>query len=136
MHKWRWWIGGLSAGYLVMAALLLISCSTVERTLVAPPEIEGAKFVGNKVCAECHTNYARMFPASPHARVHVEAAKMAGQTGCESCHGAGSKHVQGGGGRGKFIVNPRKDPTACFSVTWTSTRSSNCRSTIRSSKAA
>ena len=34
---------------------------------MVPPQIEGAnegaKFVGNKVCAECHTNYARVFPA-------------------------------------------------------------------------
>jgi DmsE family decaheme c-type cytochrome len=46
--------------------------------------------------------------------VHLPNGKLAGGTGCESCHGAGSKHVQGGGGRGKFIVNPGKDPAACF----------------------
>ena len=114
MSKWRWWVGCLSVSYVALACFLLISCSTVERTVVVPPAIEGANYVGNKVCSECHTNYARMFPASPHGRVHVEGAKLAGQTGCESCHGAGSKHVQGGGGRGKFIINPRKDPTACF----------------------
>jgi DmsE family decaheme c-type cytochrome len=33
--------------------------------------------------------------------------------GCESCHGPGSLHVQGGGDRSK-IVNPRKSPDACF----------------------
>ncbi|MBI3999121.1 MAG: hypothetical protein HY351_00755 [Candidatus Omnitrophica bacterium] len=30
------------------------------------------------------------------------------------CHGPGSLHVDAGGGRGKHIVNPKKDPEACF----------------------
>ena len=75
---------------------------------------QGASFIGNQACYECHTNYVRTFAASPHARVHIPDAKMAGQSGCESCHGPGSLHAKAGGGRGKFIVNPGKDPTTCF----------------------
>jgi predicted CXXCH cytochrome family protein len=97
-----------------LAGILLSSCSTVERTVLAPPAIEGASFAGNKTCSECHANITRVFPASPHARLHFEGAKLAGQSGCESCHGPGSLHIQVGGGRGKFIVNPGKEPTACF----------------------
>src|SRR5262249_30075218 len=59
--------GGFAA--LATGSLLLISCSTMEPTIVAPPEIPGATFVGNKVCYDCHTNIVRIFPASPHARV-------------------------------------------------------------------
>ena len=34
-------------------------------------------------------------------------------TGCESCHGPGSKHVESGGARGT-IINPNKSPDTCY----------------------
>ncbi len=94
--------------------LTLVSCGTVERTVLTVPAIPDAHFVGNQACYDCHTNYVRAFPSSPHARFHSDTAKLAGGTGCESCHGPGSKHVEVGGGLGKFIVNPGRDATACF----------------------
>ena len=114
MNRWRCLVGSLSVAYLLTVSFLLSSCSTTNRTVIVPPEIKDAKFVGNKVGAECHTNYTRIFSASPHARVYAESSRMVGLSGCESCHGPGSKHVAGGGGRGKSIINPRNDPATCF----------------------
>src|SRR5437870_3915137 len=104
----------LALGSACTAVLVLNSCSTTPFTLVAAPDIPGATFVGDKTCAECHTNISRVFPGSAHARIRLEDPRAAGQTGCESCHGPASLHVSTGGGRGKFIVNPGKDPAACF----------------------
>lgn len=100
----------LVAGTMV---LLLNSCSTTPDAVVAPLEIPGAHYVGNQACADCHKDIVRKFPASPHARIHPDNAAMVGQSGCESCHGPGSKHIEAGGGA-RFIINPGKDPASCF----------------------
>lgn len=102
-------VAGISAG----VTLFLASCDTTPGTVMVPLEIPGAHYVGNQACADCHKDIVRKFSASPHARVHFENTAMAGQTGCESCHGPGSKHIEAGGG-GNFIINPRKDPASCF----------------------
>jgi predicted CXXCH cytochrome family protein len=96
-----------------LAGLLLNSCSTTPAEVAVPLEIPGAHYVGNKACLDCHKEIVREFPASPHARIHFEKAAMAGETGCESCHGPGSKHIESGGSAA-FIINPGTDPTSCF----------------------
>jgi len=106
-------------GLVVSVGLLLLvldSCSTTDRAVVEPLQIEGATYVGDQGCADCHAEIARAFPASPHAGLRLENGGMAGQYGCESCHGPGSKHIAlaGRGGLEKFIINPGKDPQACF----------------------
>jgi len=105
------WCGGLA---LVFTALLLVSCGRFSGPVALPPLIEGATFVGNASCYDCHTNYVRVFPSSAHGRLHLAGAGMPGQTGCESCHGPGSLHIAAGGGRGRHILNPGRDASACY----------------------
>jgi predicted CXXCH cytochrome family protein len=96
----------------LVAAVVVISCATVNRTVVAPPQIPGATFVGSKSCAECHANIARDFPTAVHARLVAKGAN-ASEMGCEACHGAGSIHNQSGGAA-HTIINPKKSPETCF----------------------
>lgn len=98
----------------MLAAAVLSSCSITGPVLIEAPEIPGATFAGNSACADCHGPITRAFPASPHARIHSPASQLRGQSGCESCHGPGSEHIRAGGGRGKFIVNPGSQPSACY----------------------
>jgi len=107
--SWLAALGGL--------AVLIVAgggCSTEPVVVSDVPQIPGATFVGNRVCFDCHTNISRAFLASPHARIHVSDLVLKGEAGCESCHGAGSEHVRVGGGLGRFIVNPGREPAACF----------------------
>ncbi len=101
---------------LALVSAILISCTTTQRaplTLAAPPQIPGATFVGNKACAECHEKIHGDFPGSAHGRFYRgDDIHWAPVAGCESCHGAGSKHV--GTGLAADIVNPRHDPLACL----------------------
>lgn len=73
-----------------------------------------AEYVGMESCAACHEEDVRNFQMSPHARVSVPGPAKGKIEGCEMCHGPGSLHVDAGGGKGVHIVNPGKNPDACF----------------------
>jgi len=98
--------------FLVILAVA-ISCQTVSRTIMAPPRIPGATFVGSESCDTCHSEVFKEFKHdSTHGRLMAK-GENAGDMGCESCHGPGSLHVESGGKRGT-IVNPDKSPETCF----------------------
>ncbi len=99
--------GGIAAW-----GLLLVSCVSVNRAVLAPPQIPDAKFVGTKQCVECHADQTDHFASATHANLALGDPKV-GDTGCEACHGPGSIHVKSGGARGT-IVNPGQSPESCF----------------------
>jgi predicted CXXCH cytochrome family protein len=103
-----------SVAVLALAGLVVIgaSCTSVNRTVVAPPKIAGATFMGSESCAQCHEKIAKDFVGATHSRLKAEGPNAA-TVGCESCHGPASLHNESGGARGT-IVNPRRSPDTCY----------------------
>src|SRR5437899_11142093 len=85
-------------------AVLLISCSSIERTVIVPPSVEGVTFVGNQACFECYVNVTRLFLARPHALMHFQEAKMNGHSLREDWPGPGRKPICTGGGRRRLLA--------------------------------
>lgn len=86
-----------------------------EGDAIAPHgQILGAKYVGMDTCAMCHEKVVKNFKRSEHARI-VVAGKQEGQA-CEACHGPGSLHAdtEGKANKKATIINPGKDPEACY----------------------
>ncbi|MBF0217382.1 MAG: hypothetical protein HQL30_10365 [Candidatus Omnitrophica bacterium] len=63
----------------------------------------------------CHEKEAKEFNRSEHGRIFVPSKNKEGQA-CETCHGPGSIHAEAEGKAGKMktIINPGKDPEACY----------------------
>jgi DmsE family decaheme c-type cytochrome len=60
-----------------------------------------ADFVGSETCATCHADVAKKFGDNPHSKLALEHGGK-GVT-CESCHGPGRAHVEGGGDVTKIV---------------------------------
>jgi predicted CXXCH cytochrome family protein len=88
----------LAIGVGVVAVLtVVISCTTVQRSVVDLPMIPGAKYLGSKDCEQCHDKLYRDFVATAdHARL-MTPGPHALEVGCESCHGPASLHVDSAG---------------------------------------
>jgi hypothetical protein len=102
-------------------AVLAVACMTVGlaqgRNSRALPDNcaisaypQNASYIGSDTCQGCHEEtYERMASTSHWQKMMAPPAARAGgqlanQPGCESCHGPGSAHVEGGGDRTKIFT--------------------------------
>ena len=100
--------------WIAVMVTVSVSASTATRQNGAPapkgPEIaqttpaQATGYVGEETCLTCHEDQKKGYHGSPHARAANPRTPAAAQ-GCESCHGPGQAHVDGGGDKTK-IKNP------------------------------
>jgi DmsE family decaheme c-type cytochrome len=87
---------GPHAGSPVASAGAVIAGSAAARLRQPPaggPEVPAAaEYVGDETCLTCHEDQSRGYGDTMHGRADHPRAPGA-QQGCETCHGAGSLHV-------------------------------------------
>lgn len=93
--------------------ILITSCMSVNGPVMNLLSIPGATYVGSEDCATCHEEVTDGFHGASHARLNLRDADGL-DISCEACHGPGSLHSENGGEIAGQIVNPGKNPDACF----------------------
>lgn len=81
------------------------------------PAQEQPEYVGEDLCAECHTDQWDKFEGTVHQDVlYYQSFDPTGGAGCEACHGPGSLHVELAGGQEPgFLeaIDAEPDPDTC-----------------------
>lgn len=127
----RWGSELLIGAGLVVLLIAVISCASVQRSVVDLPMVPGAKYIGSAECEQCHDKIYRDFATADHARLITPGPNTL-NAGCESCHGPASLHSESGGevktpysftagrpaanslGAGLAVTTARSKETVCF----------------------
>ncbi|MEO8042834.1 MAG: multiheme c-type cytochrome, partial [Acidobacteriota bacterium] len=59
-------------------------------------------YVGTETCAACHEAQFKSFEGTKHGKLHTVSSWKGKVVGCETCHGPGKAHVEGGGDKTKI----------------------------------
>ncbi len=86
----------LGMGMLGVLLVTVTACTTFTdqraSALKLPVPVEGAQYIGNEACADCHDELVAKFSGSIHDRIMASETAI-GMQGCETCHGPASKHA-------------------------------------------
>ena len=93
---------------------ILTSIVILSFCAFTPLPAEEEAYEGAETCAACHEEVVAAFAKTAHA----VAPGWNDETGCESCHGSGTEHVEGGGGTETILrfadLTPREASAQCM----------------------
>src|SRR3954447_8603625 len=91
-------LSGLAVVAVLLFGVLRSAHAAPQETNAATSQKQTAQYVGVDTCKTCHEELYKGFESTAHFRTTLHDGH-----GCESCHGPGSAHVEGGGDVTKII---------------------------------
>ncbi len=103
------WLAGMAAA--LLTATSGASTRKSETTVAGVNPVESSQYVGSDTCKSCHEESYKSFETTPHWKTMI-GRHEGGAQGCESCHGPGKAHVEGGGDKSKIFTFAGATPKA------------------------
>ncbi len=102
--------GNIFAHFVPLSLLLLCCTLAMGGTTGGKESGDKMGFIGALTCKDCHEAQYNSYAKSIHFKNSIKGPQS--QDACETCHGAGAKHVEKGGGRDVdiFTFDKKKDP--------------------------
>ncbi len=88
---------------LLLVCLPLSGGVLAESHQAANPSAGASQYAGAEICKTCHEGIFNGLQRTPHSKAHMKEKGGEKAQACETCHGPGAAHVEGGGDVSKIF---------------------------------
>lgn len=93
--------------FLALLMMPALGAAQTKQAVSGAPPTPGtpavSQYVGSETCKGCHEEQYKQIEATQHWNTNLKGSAQQPWHGCESCHGPGAAHVEGGGDKTKIF---------------------------------